>query len=313
VHPTAAPDPSPPAWLDELDLKVGPPWLSMGIRTLDLDDWLVLDDRYADELDLKRRLLSERSDDVFAARPDALDASTEVLELVTAWLAGHHPDLHPPPSEPVVGSASLGQDRATGSRAGGPRHPLDVAGRMVQEDLCVLVEHDGSYRLEAASLCFPSHWRLDEKLGRSMAAIHAPVPHYAEELEQKVDRFFDRLRVDHPVQRRNLSVHSHRSLFAPGPFESADSFAPDAAGVDAVWLRSERQTLVRLRRSDAVLFTIKTQLCPVVALAGRPDLAVLLAATLRAEGADLAGRGDRVPFPPWLPEWLDQTVDRTSS
>ena len=305
VHPTAAPDPSPPAWLDELDLKVGPPWLSMGIRTLDLDDWLVLDDRYADELDLKRRLLSERSDDVFAARPDALDASTEVLELITAWLATHHPDLHPPPSEPVVGSGSLSQDPATGSGAGGQRHPLDVAGRMVQEDLCVLVEHDGRYRLEAASLCFPSHWRLHEKLGRSLAAIHAPVPHYSEELEAKVDRFFDRLRADRPVIRRNLSVHCHDDLYRPEPHESPDSFAPDASGVDHVWLRSERQTLVRLPRTGAVLFTIKTQLCPVTTLRTRPDLAVALADKLSAEQTDLASRGDTIPFPPWLIPWLE--------
>jgi len=291
----ARPHDSAPAWLDELVLRPGPPWRSMGLRTLDLHAWLVVDDAYDDEMAQKAGLLADRPDEVFAARASADDASAEVLDLVVDWLAVHQPDLLD------------GSDRFEGL------HPLDAAGRLVQEDLCLMVRAGDSYLLEAASLCFPSHWRLDEKLGRSMAAIHAPVPHYAEELEQKVDRFFDRLRVDHPVQRRNLSVHSHRSLFAPGPFESADSFAPDAAGVDAVWLRSERQTLVRLRRSDAVLFTIKTQLCPVVALAGRPDLAVLLAATLRAEGADLAGRGDRVPFPPWLPEWLDQTVDRTSS
>ena len=101
---------------------------------------------------------------------------------------------------------------------------------MVQEDLCVLVEHEGRYRLEAASLCFPSHWRLHEKLGRSLAAIHAPVPHYAEELEAKVDRFFDRLRVDRPVVRRNLSIHCHDDLYRPEPHESPDSFAPDRVG-----------------------------------------------------------------------------------
>ena len=86
-----------PAWLDELDLKVGPPWLSMGIRTLDLDSWLV-DDRFDDELDLKRRLLSERPDDVFAARPEALDASTEVLELVFPGSPPTTPTCHPHPN-----------------------------------------------------------------------------------------------------------------------------------------------------------------------------------------------------------------------
>ena len=36
--------PDPPGWLDELDLHVGPPDAAMGTRTLDLDDWFVVDD-----------------------------------------------------------------------------------------------------------------------------------------------------------------------------------------------------------------------------------------------------------------------------
>jgi hypothetical protein len=175
----------------------------------------------------------------------------------------------------------------------------------VQEDLCLMVASEGAYRLEAASLCFPSHWRLHDKLGRSLAAIHAPVPHYAEELERKVDTFFDRLRADRPVQRRNWSIHSHDELVVPGPFESPESFTPDAGGVGQVWLRSERQTLLRLQVTGAVLFTIKTQQTPITALTARPDVAAALAAFLRAEGADLDARGDRVPFPRWLPDWLD--------
>ena len=184
-------------------------------------------------------------------------------------------------------------------------HPLDAAGRTVQEDLCVLIEHEGRYVLEAASLCFPSHWRLHDKLGRSLAAIHSPVPHYAEELEAKVDRFFDRLRVDRPVVRRNLSVHGHDDLYRPEPHESPESFAADASGVDHVWLRSERQTLVRLPGTGAVLFTIKTQLCPVTALRHRPELADALAQKLGAEQPDLASAGDTIPFPPWLIPWLE--------
>ena len=168
-----------------------------------------------------------------------------------------------------------------------------------------MMASDQGYRLEAASLCFPSHWRLHDKLGRSLAAIHAPVPHYAEELERKVDTFFDRLRSDRPVQRRNWSIHNHDELFVPGPFESPGSFAPDADGVGQVWLRSERQTLLRLPRTGAVLFTIKTQHCPIVAVTARPDIAASLADVLRAQAIDLSRRGDRVPFPGWLPDWLD--------
>ena len=282
VHPAETPE--PPPWVAELPLKPGPPWLSMGVHPLDRDDWLVVDDRSADELALKDRLLTERHDEVFAALPGTEAAGSEVLELIQAWLAAHE------------------GGRADGG--GGGLHPLDRAGRLVQEDLCLLGSADGHYVLEAASLCFPSHWRLADKLGRSVAAIHAPVPHYATELESRVDTFMARLRTDRPVMRRNLSIHSHDDLFRPEPHESPASFAPDVSGLDQVWLRSERQTLVRLASTGAVLFTIKTQQCPMRALARRREVARALAVKLRALEPELAATGETVPFPPWLVPWL---------
>ena len=237
---------------------------------------------------LKRQLLAERPDEVFAARPGSEAAATEVLELIGAWLAAH------PPGDRA---APMGTD-STGL------HPLDRAGRLVQEDLCLLMPTDGRYLLEAASLCFPSHWRLSEKLGRSVGAIHGPVHHYGAELEAKVDTFFERLRPDRPVVRRNLSIHSHDDLFRPEPHESPESFAPDVTGLDQVWLRSERQTLVRLAPTGAVLFTIKTQQCPVSVLAQRREVAWALAVKLRALEPELPATGETIPFPPWLIDWL---------
>ena len=104
--------------------------------------------------------------------------------------------------------------------------------------------------------------------------------------------------------RRNLSIHDHDELFRPEPHESPDSFAPDVSGLDQVWLRSERQTLVRLPETGAVLFTIKTQQCPVAVLAQRREVAWALAVKLRALEPELAALGETIPFPPWLPDWL---------
>jgi len=280
-------DLAPPDWLDELPLRPGPPWLSMGVHPLDLATWLILDDRFDAELALKAQLLAERHDDVFLARPGSEAAGREVLDLVTAWLTTHSGRAHAPSSAPL------------------DLHPLDRAGRLVQEDLCVLVEHDGRYLLEAGSVCFPSHWRLSEKLGRSVAAIHGPVHHYDVELEARVDRFFDRLRPEHPVVRRNLSIHSHDELFRPEPHESPASFARDVSGLGQVWLRSERQTLVRLPATGAVLFTIKTQQCRAEVLSARPEVAHRLAEKLRVLQPELERTGETVPFPPWLVPWLE--------
>ncbi len=82
--PTAAPD-----WLDELPLTPGPPWLSMGVHPLDLDDWLVFDEDAPAQLALKRQLLAEHHQEVFAARAGSAAAGAEVLELIRAWLTAH--------------------------------------------------------------------------------------------------------------------------------------------------------------------------------------------------------------------------------
>lgn len=274
---------APPAWLDELPRRAGPPWVSMGVRPLDLDDWLVFDDDSPAELALKAELLAARPSEVFLAEPGSEAAGAEVLDLVTAWCGAHgHPATAPPPDP--------------------GRHPLDAAGRLVPEDLCVLEERDGRAVLTAASVCFPSHWRIGEKLGRSVAAIHAPVHHYAAELETKVDTFLRRLTPERPVVRRNVSVHDHADLFRPEPPETYDGFL---GAVDDLWLRSERQTLLRLPATGAILFTIKTQQCPVPALAARPQVCRDLAVRDGALEAELARTGEPAHVPTgWVP-WLE--------
>jgi dimethylamine monooxygenase subunit A len=272
---------SVPPWLDELSLRPGPPWLSMGTHSLDLARWLIVDDRRDDELALKTQLLGSRPSDVIATLPGSEEASAEANGLVREWLGRH---------DVVVATRSP------------DRHPLDDAGRLVQEDLCVMERHGGGWILTAASVCFPSHWRIADKIGRHVTAIHAPVAHYDDELSAKVDRFFDRLRVDRPVWRRNLSIHNHAELFSPGPHESSASFGHD---IEGIWLRSEYQTLRSLELSGAILFTIRTQLCAAAVLTERPDVAHALAAKLLALGSELTQLGRPSPFPDWLPQWLE--------
>jgi hypothetical protein len=246
-----------PGWLDELALAPGPPWLGMGTRALDPDRWLERDEDAERDLAEKARLLATCHDEVFAAldTPAVRAGSVEVLELVTAATGAD-----PPPS----------------------LHPLDAAGRLVQEDLCLLVLRNGAPHLDAASLCFPSYWRLADKLGRPLAEVHGPVAHYADELASRVDRFIARLPADRPVWRRNWSVHDDPAYFLPSPTPSRPRTAPDG-----LWLRSERQTLRRLAASGTVLFTIRTQQVPLAVLAERPDVAHRMAAAIDAWSPEL--------------------------
>ena len=51
---------------------------------------------------------------------------------------------------------------------------------------------NGAWVMTAGVVCFPTRWRPSEKIGRTMAAIHEPVPRY-DDIATAVDRFFDRL------------------------------------------------------------------------------------------------------------------------
>jgi hypothetical protein len=87
-------------------------------------------------------------------------------------------------------------------------HPLELAGRLVQEDLCLMARAAtrAVYRLVGASVCFPTRWRLADKIGQPLQAIHAPVPDYDAQLASTMERFFARLKPDKLVWRCNWSL-----------------------------------------------------------------------------------------------------------
>ena len=178
---------------------------------------------------------------------------------------------------------------------------IERAALLVEDDLCVLVadrRDDGRFVLGAGCVCAPSHWSLNDKLGLPITAIHERVPFYATELARRVDTCLSRRRHGQVFGRRNWSVHESPELFAP--------VCPPALGVPPPeqWLRSERQTLSRMPRSGAILFSIRTDQ---VQLGGLPvEVRHRLAARLQAEPAELTGYRDLVDRLPALVEYLSR-------
>ena len=246
------------------DLPVAPGYLpfdgetyrpAMGLVALDLDDWIEIDADMPSDLSLKRDLLANRHKEVFESLPEALAASQEVLDLLVEHLARRFPDCYRREGDLFHNLVT----QESWSLSGSGLHPLDLAGRLVQEDLCLMQRDERGWRLTAGSLCAPSRWSLAEKMGKPMAAIHEPVPFYAEKLARPVDRFFDKLASNKAVWRANWSVKEDPTLFQPIRYQSpvGPPATPENAG-ELVYLRVERQTLRRLPQSDAILFTIRT-------------------------------------------------------
>jgi hypothetical protein len=279
------------------EAAAGPHRPRMGLVAIAARDWIQLGPDHGARLVLKRRLLAERHGEVFAALPGTEAAGAEVAALLFDHLPRRYPTRYPR-------MGTLFAIAATGELVGlsNPAlHPLDLAGRLVPDDLCLLApDAEGRYGLVAASLCFPSRWRLGEKLGRPLAAIHDPVPAYADSLARPVDRFFASLADGRIVQRWNWTIHDRPDLFQPqSPRRHAvppERFAQD------LYLRNERQTLRRLPQSGAILFTIDTHVTALGALDGAD--AQLLAAAIRhlpAEERDYKGIAALAdPLAAWL-------------
>lgn len=277
-------------WIDEIAWPAdGPPWLAMGLARIRPQQWLLPDARRAVELAERAELLDRSHRTVFAALDGTDVAAAETLATVLAWEREHAVDLA---EVPVDGSLN----------------PLEAAGRRTQEDLVVMVPHGDQYHLDAAVLCFPSHWQLLDKLGGSATAIHRPVPGYGHELAHKVDRFLDRLRPDVIVARRNWSVHDDDQLHAPYPPVDPAPVSADAVG-SSLWLRSERQTLRRLPDSGAVLFTIRVQQAPFSAFVEHPVAAGRLARRLDAQPAELTAMNGLMPHRDAVATWLRSVAE----
>ncbi|MBT7202771.1 MAG: DUF3445 domain-containing protein [Deltaproteobacteria bacterium] len=262
---------------------------TMGLRPLALENWLWLDGRYDKEVALRRELLSQRRDEVFQACPEAQAASTEVLELVLVFLEKKHPERF----QRIREDKSLAPGQTTFEMAVRALHPLELAGRLVQEDLCVMqavpddFEDAREYHLTAAALCFPTRWNLREKIGHPMSEIHDPVPGYREQINAPVNQFMRRLTPEKPMWRINWSLNEDSTLFQPGGhgvLEATPHLTSENAGTE-VFLRLERQTLRRLPMTSAILFTIRILQCPLEEL--NDSEAHQLAQTLRYWPEDL--------------------------
>jgi hypothetical protein len=226
----------------------------MGLLALPEAEWFEVDERFAEQLAEKRRLLAERHDLVFRGWPGSEPAQQELRDAMFEHLPRAHPGHYRRSGADLVLPA-LGE---TARRDDGSLAPLDLAARLVQEDLCLMqADAAGDWRLTAASVCFPTRWRLAEKIGRRLDAIHDPVPGLNDRLATPMARFFDRLRPGRGVWRLNWSVIDSPDLHQPGGhFRTGRVQDLTAENIGArTWLRVERQTLRRLPLS--IVFTIR--------------------------------------------------------
>lgn len=197
----------------------------------------------------RRKWISETPETCAAILPEGVASLDETVRLAAAL--GTLPD----------GQLSASPD---------PLTRCQRLGELWESDF-ILMKPDatGVFRLQGGCLCFPSHWDLREKLGLSMADVHAPVPGLNQTLGRQIDGFLLRIKPGISWERANwglartleLNLHPTRKL------PRLDS----SVTLDEVWFRLEQQSLVALPESGAILFGIKLLILPLAQIKADPS------------------------------------------
>ncbi len=293
-----------------LSFEAGPHRMAMGLTACPWADWLELDELYVAEMAERRRLLDAEREEVLIVLPGSEAACRETLAQLAAHLPAQYPSW-------FAREGALLHNRLTGEcwdLADAEADPLELAGRLVQEDLCIIQPTEDGPLLVAGLVCFPSRWQLRDKIGRPLAVVHGPVPFYQEKLARPVDRFMGVVKPGHVAVRLNWSLMDDPTLFQPtGKFRTDrnESITPENAG-KALYVRVERQTLTRLPETGAVLFTIRVHVYPLALLAGRAEIAARLAGAVRALPTETMHYKSLFRFRPALLAYLDRQAGECS-
>ena len=215
----------------------------LGIRPADPEGWLHRDDAFAAQMQRRSELLARHKPEVLAQSAEALTPAQELLDLV---LSQAYPNTAERVQRPDGVLVKIDRTR-----------PMETLCQLVQEDFCILQKHGDEHVLTGAILCFPASWSLSEKFMRPLTLIHAPVDEYDPDIARRVQRLFNGIQPGRPLWRFNALWYQDAELFQ---LRRTDQRREALTQNTARFLRSERQTLLRLPQTKAMVFAIHTHI-----------------------------------------------------
>ncbi|KAH7362576.1 hypothetical protein B0T11DRAFT_281053 [Plectosphaerella cucumerina] len=293
--------------------RYGPKYnVTMGLRSIQSEEWIELDNQFPKFHADKAARLLERTDKCVYTHPDAYPAAIELLDELASYLPARYPSLF---QRTAVGIDNLWTGESFNIVERPLREdPMAIAARLVQDDLAIMIERpDGQYYLLAGAILLAGFWRLSDKLGMPLEKIHTSgdVPHYNEKLHRGMANFFKRLRCDQLYARNNYFIQVDDSLpwsWSIGDEDSTEvswSTAEKDRAVQHHWFRSERQTLRRLPKTKAVIFTIRTYFHPITDIAQEDYVPGRLASAIRSWDEKVSIYKGREKYEKVLLEYLD--------
>lgn len=137
---------------------------------------------------------------------------------------------------------------------------LDEIALQVPEDIAIVTTDGTQDWLAYGSLCAPSHWALEEKIGRSFATVHDPIPGF-DKVTAVAPKMIDAMVNKGPWVRFVWSLESddrpNHHPHAPPGWDQAEWWGRQFKEKLRFWVRVERQCLVPLPNVQSALFTIR--------------------------------------------------------
>ncbi len=164
-----------------------------------------------------------------------------------------------PEAEPLLQEARQLANEWTGRRfiaGASPSQACLALGEFWEPDFLLLkLETNGEIRLRGGCVCFPSSWRLSDKLGQTIELIHGPVPQLNTAIGAGIHKFLAALKPGQASLRVNWGLARSAEL---NQHPDRDLPRLDAAvGLEEVWLRVEHQALIALPAAKGILFGIR--------------------------------------------------------
>ena len=259
--------------------------LRLGLKPIELSEWLQFESDLTARIEQKKQLVISEAERVLCALPDSIAAQQEYLDVLLTHIKQFHSSIYEIAGESVISK----KDSSNYMYSDYQSNPLELASYLIGDDICLLEEESGDYKLVAASVCAPTWWDLPEKMGKPLASIHAPIKNLEEKIGQMIRHFMKNLKVNDCYQRANWFLFTRPELCI---FPNSFDFNTDMSNVNIdniesnLFLRSERQTFRRLPTTNHIAFGIKVYVDSIRIVKQHPEIKEDLICALDTMGAE---------------------------
>ncbi|KAI0168813.1 hypothetical protein BJ166DRAFT_481261 [Pestalotiopsis sp. NC0098] len=233
-------------------------FITMGVRTVSPCELITIDCNYLSRIQLRQETLRDHTDKVLGCLPAGVKPVQEVYEyLLNDYLPVRYPTMFSKEKKFMNHVTNVPLPLQS------PSDPLEafrLLGQTIEDDLFILQQEPEGHRCVGAMCTSPAGFDPSEKIGKLLKEIHEPVPAY-EKIGPSMERYFSRVEVGKNAVRTNWSITTSPVLlnYDTNHVKEGDVFEKDMdVDISQARLRVELQTLSRLPRTRALLFSFKT-------------------------------------------------------